>query len=86
MQCKQQVKELRLRSLTVLKDWHEAVEGINACVEDWDQRLRGVEILVRGRDKVLGEEESYWYEQGGMMIEIGFKWGKIWGVLYDNSC
>ena len=59
MQWEEQVKELRLRSLTVLKDWHEAVEGINACVEDWDQRLRGVEILVRGRDKVLGEEESY---------------------------
>ena len=59
MKYEEQVKALRERSLNVLEEWYGLVEGVNACVEEWDQRLRGCETAVRRREKALEEEESY---------------------------
>jgi len=55
----EEVKELRRRSLRVLEGWFMVVEGVNICVEEWDLRLRGVETLVRRRERVMEEEETY---------------------------
>lgn len=59
MKYEEEVKELRGRGLKVLEAWYGLVEGVNGCIEEWDQRLRGVETQIRRREKVLEDEESY---------------------------
>jgi len=54
-----EVKELARRSLLVLSGWYELVEGFNACVAEWDERLRIVETKVRRKEKIAREADEY---------------------------
>jgi len=55
----EQVRELRMRSVWLLEQWFDVVEGLNGCVGEWDSRLRGVERDVRRREHVREDEETY---------------------------
>ena len=55
----EQVRELRMRSVWLLEQWFDVVEGLNGCVGEWDSRLRGVERGVRRREHVREDEETY---------------------------
>ena len=47
------------RSVGVLAKWYAVVEGFNACVAEWDDRLREMEIKVSRREKALRDAETY---------------------------
>jgi len=54
-----EVDELVRQSVGVLERWYVVVEGFNACVAEWDGRLREVEIHVSRREKGLRDAETY---------------------------
>jgi hypothetical protein len=59
MEREGEVDELVRRSVGVLERWYVVVEGFNACVAEWDERLREVEIHVSRREKSLRDAETY---------------------------
>jgi len=59
MEREGQVDELVRRSVGILERWYVIVEGFNACVAEWDERLREVEIHVSRREKSLRDAETY---------------------------
>jgi len=59
METEGEMNELVRRSLGVLERWYAVVEGVNACVAEWDDRLRELEIKVSRREKSLRDAETY---------------------------
>ena len=54
-----EVDELVRQSVGVLERWYVVVEGFNACVAEWDERLQELEIHVSRREKSLRDAETY---------------------------
>ena len=59
MEKEGEVNGLVRRSVGVLERWYAVVEGVNACVAEWDDRLRELEIKVSRREKSLRDAETY---------------------------
>jgi hypothetical protein len=55
----EKVADLSQKSVILLQEWYEIVEGFNACVAEWDDRLTTLERKVRRREKVLKEGTEY---------------------------
>jgi hypothetical protein len=55
----EEMVELVRRSLTALENWYRLVEGFNACVAEWDERLRGIDIMLRRKEKQERDIEEY---------------------------
>jgi hypothetical protein len=53
------VAKLSRRSITVLQEWYELVEGFNACVAEWDERLRDLETKILRKEKIAREADEY---------------------------
>ena len=54
-----EIMELTQRSLSALEGWYQLVEGFNACVAEWDDRLRELEIKLCRREKQERDTEEY---------------------------
>ena len=54
-----EVDGLMKRSVGLLERWYGVVEGLNACIAEWDERLRELEIKVSRKEKSLRDAETY---------------------------
>jgi hypothetical protein len=59
MDKESQVAILMKQSVGLLERWYAVVEGFNACIAEWDERLRELEIKVSRRNKTLRDAETY---------------------------
>ena len=59
MEKEAEVDELTKRSVAVLEKWYAVVAGFNACVAEWDERLRELEVKISRREKSLRDAETY---------------------------
>ena len=50
---------LASRTAKILQTWYEITEGFNACVAEFDGRLRDLEIRVARRERAIREADVY---------------------------
>lgn len=55
----EEVANLARRSIRVLQEWYELVEGLNGCIAEWDERLRDLETKVCRKEKIARDTNEY---------------------------
>lgn len=50
---------LASRTAKVLQMWYEITEGFNACVAEFDERLRDLEIRIARKERTIREADVY---------------------------
>lgn len=55
----EEVASLARRSIRVLQEWYELVEGLNGCIAEWDERLRDLETKVCRKEKIARDTNEY---------------------------
>jgi hypothetical protein len=55
----EQVQYLAKRSISILQNWYDIVEGFNECIAEWDDRLRELETRICRREKIEKEADVY---------------------------
>jgi hypothetical protein len=54
-----EVANLAKRSIKLLQEWYELVEGLNGCIAEWDERLRDLETRVCRKEKIERDADEY---------------------------